>query len=116
MSFSQEIKVEAYRRGFRCAEVPIDYYPRGGTKKIRTVRDGVYNFGQLFAYRLRARSPANARRTAFSTTCSDGHVGGQRVKRGRGVAATALDTSIAATDPARQLAQRPPIPYQQVDL
>ena len=37
MAFSQELKVEAYRNGFRCAEMPIAYYPRGGETKNRTI-------------------------------------------------------------------------------
>jgi hypothetical protein len=53
MAFSQELKVEAYRRGFRCAEMPIPYFPRGGETKNRTVVDGIGNLGQLIAARLR---------------------------------------------------------------
>jgi glycosyltransferase involved in cell wall biosynthesis len=53
MAFSQELKVEAYRQGFRCAEMPIAYFPRGGETKNRTLRDGIGNLGQLIAARLR---------------------------------------------------------------
>jgi glycosyltransferase involved in cell wall biosynthesis len=55
MAFSQELKVEAFRNGFRCAEIPIEYRTRGGQKKLRTVRDGARNASQLLAHRLRAR-------------------------------------------------------------
>lgn len=55
MPFSQEIKVEAYRNGFRCAEIPIEYRPRGGETKLRGVRDGARVAGQLLAHRMRPR-------------------------------------------------------------
>lgn len=54
MAFSQELKVEAYRSGYRCAEIPIAYYPRGGETKNRTMRDGIGNLSQLIAARLRS--------------------------------------------------------------
>lgn len=54
MQFSQEIKNEAYLKGFRCAEVPIEYRPRGGVVKLNAVRDGTRNLTQLTAHRLRA--------------------------------------------------------------
>jgi glycosyltransferase involved in cell wall biosynthesis len=53
MAFSQELKIEAHRRGFRCAEMPISYYKRGGETKNRTLRDGVGNLSQLIASRMR---------------------------------------------------------------
>jgi glycosyltransferase involved in cell wall biosynthesis len=53
MAFSQEFKVRAYRQGFRCAELPIVYRPRGGQRKLRPLRDGIGNIGQLVALRLR---------------------------------------------------------------
>jgi len=53
MAFSQELKIEAHRRGFRCLELPIAYFPRGGKSKNRTIRDGFGNLGQLIAARLR---------------------------------------------------------------
>lgn len=62
MAFSQELKVEAFRQGLRCAEMSIDYYPRGGASKNRTVIDGFGNLGQLLAARARIGiSPAAAR-------------------------------------------------------
>jgi len=53
MAFSQELKIEAFRNGFRCGELPIDYRPRGGERKLRTVRDGALNATQLLAHRTR---------------------------------------------------------------
>jgi glycosyltransferase involved in cell wall biosynthesis len=55
MAFSQELKIEAHRRGFRCLEVPIDYFPRGGVTKNRTIRDGIGNLSHLVAARLGGR-------------------------------------------------------------
>jgi glycosyltransferase involved in cell wall biosynthesis len=57
MAFSQELKIEAFRNGFRCGELPIDYRPRGGEKKLRTVRDGALNATQLLAHRTRPTRP-----------------------------------------------------------
>ena len=54
MAFSQELKIEAFRNGFRCAELPIDYRPRGGQAKLRTVRDGARNTFHLLAHRTRS--------------------------------------------------------------
>jgi glycosyltransferase involved in cell wall biosynthesis len=68
MPFSQEIKVEAFRNGFRCAEIPIPYRPRGGEKKLRSVRDGALVAGHIVAHRL--RSPWT-RPTARVIRCAD---------------------------------------------
>lgn len=54
MAFSQELKIEAFRNGFRCAELPIEYRPRGGEAKLRTVRDGARNTLHLLAHRTRS--------------------------------------------------------------
>lgn len=40
MSFSQEIKIEAFTKGFRCGEVPIEYRPRIGESKLNALGDG----------------------------------------------------------------------------
>jgi glycosyltransferase involved in cell wall biosynthesis len=61
MAFSQELKVEAYRRGLRCAEMPIQYFPRGGETKNRTIIDGFGNLSQLIAARLRPGQGLNGR-------------------------------------------------------
>jgi glycosyltransferase involved in cell wall biosynthesis len=54
MPFSQEIKLAAFRNGFRCGELPIEYRPRGGEKKLRSLRDGALVAGHMVARRLRA--------------------------------------------------------------
>jgi glycosyltransferase involved in cell wall biosynthesis len=67
MAFSQELKHEAYFRGFSCVEVPIEYRPRGGDVKLDAARDGLRNLGQLAGHRLRhgfqtrQRAPGRAR-------------------------------------------------------
>jgi len=43
MAFSEELKIEAIRGGFRFLEIPIDYRVRVGDKKIRSVRDATEN-------------------------------------------------------------------------
>jgi glycosyltransferase involved in cell wall biosynthesis len=55
MPFSQELKIEAYIKGFNCAEVPIDYRARVGEVKLNTVSDGLRNITQLFMKRLTSR-------------------------------------------------------------
>jgi glycosyltransferase involved in cell wall biosynthesis len=55
MAFSQEIKNAAALGGFRYAEVPIDYRPRGGEVKLNAVRDGYANLRQLVRHRFRPR-------------------------------------------------------------
>jgi glycosyltransferase involved in cell wall biosynthesis len=60
MAFSQELKIEAHRGGFRCLEMPIAYFPRGGETKNRTIRDGFGNLSHLLAARLRGRNTSIA--------------------------------------------------------
>jgi glycosyltransferase involved in cell wall biosynthesis len=55
MAFSQEIKHEAYLKGYRCAEVPIEYRMRRGKVKLNAGRDGLLNASQLISHRIRAR-------------------------------------------------------------
>jgi glycosyltransferase involved in cell wall biosynthesis len=55
MPFSQEIKNEAYLKGFGCEEVAIEYRPRSGEVKLNAFRDGVRNSCQLVSHRLRGR-------------------------------------------------------------
>ncbi len=43
MAFSEELKLEVLRAGFRFLEIPIDYRPRVGAKKIRSTRDATEN-------------------------------------------------------------------------
>ena len=52
MGFSEEIKIEVIRRGFRFLEIPIDYRPRVGRKKIRSVSDATKNLIWLFRKRF----------------------------------------------------------------
>ena len=39
--FSQELKIEAYKSGFKCAEVPIVYRARVGEVKFSTLKDSL---------------------------------------------------------------------------
>jgi len=48
MPFSQELKIEAYVRGFKCAEIPILYRTRAGKEKLNTITDGFGNIIHLF--------------------------------------------------------------------
>lgn len=51
MPFSQELKIEAYVRGFKCAEIPIRYRSRAGKEKLNTIGDGIGNITHLFVKR-----------------------------------------------------------------
>lgn len=52
MPFSQELKIEAYIRGFKCAEVPIKYRARAGDAKLNTFKDGTKVMFQIFHKKL----------------------------------------------------------------
>ncbi|HEV2106311.1 MAG TPA: glycosyltransferase family 2 protein, partial [Candidatus Eisenbacteria bacterium] len=52
MPFSQEIKLEAIRRGFRFGEAHIAYGARVGEVKLQKWRDGWRNLAFLFRKRL----------------------------------------------------------------
>ena len=52
MPFSQELKIEVYKKGFNCAEVPIDYRTRVGDVKLSTLKDGIGNTLQLIKKRI----------------------------------------------------------------
>jgi glycosyltransferase involved in cell wall biosynthesis len=43
MAFSEELKIEAVRNGFRYLEIPVDYRVRVGDKKIRSMSDAAKN-------------------------------------------------------------------------
>jgi glycosyltransferase involved in cell wall biosynthesis len=61
MAFSEELKVEVIRHGFRYLEVPIDYRTRLGEKKIRSFTDAFGNFFWLFRKRVGwIREPAES--------------------------------------------------------
>ena len=51
MPFSEEIKVEAWRK-FKCAEIPIEYRERKGEVKLNTWEDGLKNLIYLFKKKL----------------------------------------------------------------
>lgn len=48
MPFSQELKVEAFKKGFKCGEVDINYGARVGEVKLRGLRDAIGNTVHLF--------------------------------------------------------------------
>ncbi len=48
MPFSQELKIEAFRKGLKCGEIPITYRARIGEVKLRGIRDAVGNTLHLF--------------------------------------------------------------------
>jgi len=48
MPFSQELKIEAYIKGFKCAEVPVRYRARAGETKLNTFKDGSKVMLQMF--------------------------------------------------------------------
>lgn len=52
MPLSEEIKIEAVRKGFRVKEVPVVYRPRKGEVKLRSWSDGKKNIGFLFRKRF----------------------------------------------------------------
>ncbi len=52
MPFSQELKIEAYRKGFKCAEIPIKYRARVGEVKLNTIKDGIGNMLHLLRKRI----------------------------------------------------------------
>jgi glycosyltransferase involved in cell wall biosynthesis len=54
MPFSQEIKIEAFMKGFRCAEAPIEYRKRVGEVKL-SVHDAWRTMKELFLKRLAVR-------------------------------------------------------------
>lgn len=43
MPLSEEIKIEAFRRGLRAVEIPVDFHSRVGEVKLNTWRDGFCN-------------------------------------------------------------------------
>ncbi len=52
MPFSQELKIRAYSKGFKCTEIPIHYRTRAGKEKLNTLQDGIGNILHLFSLRL----------------------------------------------------------------
>ena len=52
MPFSQELKIEAYTKKFKCKEVPIEYRARVGEVKLRGIRDAFGNTTHLFLKKI----------------------------------------------------------------
>ncbi len=48
MPFSQELKIEAFKKGFKCKEIDIEYKARVGEVKLRGLRDAIGNTVHLF--------------------------------------------------------------------
>lgn len=57
MPLSEEIKIEAFTRGLRAAELPIRYRARVGEVKLDSFRDGWRNLSFLFRKRLGIAEP-----------------------------------------------------------
>ena len=51
MAFSEEIKIESWKKGFRCREMPIEYRIRKGEAKLMSWKHGIGNL--LFLFRKR---------------------------------------------------------------
>lgn len=58
MAFSEELKIEAYKKGFRFKEVAIDYRVRAGEVKLSSWKDGIKNL--LFLPKKRFASTKRA--------------------------------------------------------
>ncbi|HXT82754.1 MAG TPA: glycosyltransferase family 2 protein, partial [Verrucomicrobiae bacterium] len=63
MPFSQELKIEAFIKGFKCAEVPVRYRARAGETKLNTVRDGSKVMLQMFHKKLTSLSSQTPAKT-----------------------------------------------------
>jgi hypothetical protein len=53
MPFSQELKIEAYLKGFKCDEIPITYSARVGEVKLNGYKDAIKNTIHLFVKRFK---------------------------------------------------------------
>jgi glycosyltransferase involved in cell wall biosynthesis len=71
MPFSQEFKLEAYLRGFQCAEIPIVYRARAGKEKLHTIQDGIGNTLHLIQKKCLV-SDGTARPIKWSITSRNG--------------------------------------------
>ncbi len=58
MPMSEEIKIEAVKKGFKVKEVPIAYRPRKGEVKLRSWSDGKKNLGFLFSKKFSRKKNA----------------------------------------------------------
>ena len=52
MPFSQELKIEAFTKGFKCTEIEIEYRARAGKEKLNTIQDGLGNILHLVKKRV----------------------------------------------------------------
>ena len=52
MPFSQELKIEVHKKGFKCDEIKIDYRPRVGDVKLDGWKDAVKNTVHLFVKKM----------------------------------------------------------------
>lgn len=52
MPFSQELKIEAFAKKFKCMEVPIDYRARVGKVKLKAFSDAFGNTTHLFLKKM----------------------------------------------------------------
>ena len=62
MPFSQELKIEAHVRGFKCTEIPIEYRVRAGEVKLNTFKDGIGNVTHLLRKRVQVGASSQHRR------------------------------------------------------
>jgi glycosyltransferase involved in cell wall biosynthesis len=62
MPFSQELKLEAYMKGFRNAELPIEYRVRAGQVKLSGLGDPIRTTSHLFMKRLRSHGRARRKK------------------------------------------------------
>jgi glycosyltransferase involved in cell wall biosynthesis len=56
MPLSEEIKIEAWKKGFRAKEIPVIYRMRKGEAKLQSWNDGWRNLKFLFKKRFRKKS------------------------------------------------------------
>lgn len=66
MPFSQELKIEAFIHGFKCAEIPIEYRARAGKEKLNTLKDGWGNISHLFKKKLSLIKQKARQRATFT--------------------------------------------------
>jgi glycosyltransferase involved in cell wall biosynthesis len=69
MPFSQELKLEAYMKGFRNAELPIEYRVRAGSVKLSGLGDPIRTTSHLLVKRL--RSPVRGRRKLLAKALAE---------------------------------------------
>lgn len=100
MSFSQELKIEAYIRGFKCAEVPIEYRIRSGDTKLNTLKDGTKAMFQIFHKRLSTLflSIITRRKERVSAIGGESYMQGRYSRSEREVFSLKLSSEITTKD------------------